>query len=159
VILICGFIFWQFAWKLAPIPSSQYPDAEVNWPLRALYQTFWMTATSEGESPFLKALNLNRALAGLGLGLVALTGMTVARAPVTLVYGFIGGMGALPHSILPTLGGALLGRHYFERRVGREQWRRYAVVLLAGYQCGTGLIALGAASLAMIARSVSNLPY
>jgi hypothetical protein len=46
-----------------------------------------------------------------------------------------------------------------ERRLGRSEWRRYSVVVLAGYGCGMGLIALGASAIAMITKSVSTLPY
>ncbi len=159
IVIICGFIFWQFAWRLAPIPSSQYPDADVNWPLRSLTQCFWMTATREGDSPFLRAFSWPKAAIGLGTGLTSLTGMAVLHLPVTLVYGFVYGIGALPHGIIPTLAGALLSRFYFERRFGRERWRPYAVVLLAGYGCGLGLVALAASALSMVTTSVSNLPY
>lgn len=160
VVILCSLVFWQFAWRLAPIPSSNYPDAETTWPLRALQQTFWMTATSGREdSPFLRAFSFPKLALGLGVGLSALIGLTVAHMPVTLVYGFIYGIGALPHGIIPTLGGALLARLLMERRFGRDNWRRYSVVLLAGYRCGLGLVSLGCASLAMIARSVSKLPY
>jgi len=159
LVIICGLVFWQFAWRLAPIPSSQYPSAEVTWPLQSLHQTFWITATSAGESPFLKAFKFERAALGFGLALVGLTGMTLLRLPVTLIYGFIQGMGQLPHVILPMFAGALVSRFYFERRFGRDQWRRYAVVLLAGYQCGLGLVGLSSAALAMVTKSVSTLPY
>jgi hypothetical protein len=52
-----------------------------------------------------------------------------------------------------------VSRFYLERRLGRDQWRRYAVVLLAGYGCGLGLVGLAAAALAMVTKSVSTLPY
>jgi hypothetical protein len=160
ILIISGLLFWQFAWKLAPIPSNQYPDAEKTWPLRALHSTFWMTATStEGESPFLKAFSFGKAALGFGVGLTGLTGLSALRLPVTLVYGFINGMGMLPHAILPQLAGALLGRLYLERRLGRDTWRRYSVVVLAGYGCGMGLVALGSSAIAMITKSVSTLPY
>jgi hypothetical protein len=36
---------------------------------------------------------------------------------------------------------------------------RYAPVLLAGFSCGTGLIALASISIALISRAVAKLPY
>ncbi len=159
IVIICGFVFWQFMWRLAPIPSVRYPDAERMWPLRALQQTFWITATREGDSPFLRAFDMRKAGLGFGVTLSALVGMTALRMPVTLVYGFAQGMGSLPHYTILALLGALFGRFYMERRLGRATWRRYSVVLLAGWSCGLGLVALGAAALAMITTSVSHMPY
>jgi hypothetical protein len=36
---------------------------------------------------------------------------------------------------------------------------RFAPVLFAGFTCGTGLIAMAAISMALIAKAVSQLPY
>jgi len=159
VILICGLLFWQFAWKLAPIPSSVYPYTEGQWPLGALHQTFWITATREGPSPFRDAFDWHKMVLGFGVGFGGLSMMSALALPITLMYGFIRGIGSLPHAVIPEMFGALLGRYYFERRLGRQTWRRYSVVLLAGYSCGMGLVGLSSASLAMITTSVSRLQY
>jgi len=60
---------------------------------------------------------------------------------------------------VPQLIGGLLGRYYFARRFGVADWRRYAPVLLAGFSCGMGLIAMVAIALGLIAKSVSFLPF
>jgi hypothetical protein len=55
--------------------------------------------------------------------------------------------------------GALIGRFYFEKRFGKEKWRRYAPVLMAGYACGVGLVSAGSIAIGMIAKSVSQMMY
>jgi hypothetical protein len=55
--------------------------------------------------------------------------------------------------------GALIGRRYFRRRYGEENWRRYTPVLAAGYACGVGLIGMLSVSFAMIAKTISSLPF
>jgi hypothetical protein len=57
------------------------------------------------------------------------------------------------------MAGALLSRYYFEKRFGQRTWKQYATVLSAGYACGNGLIGMGSCAIAMIAKSVSQLPY
>jgi hypothetical protein len=46
-----------------------------------------------------------------------------------------------------------------EKRFGREKWRQYAPVLLAGYLCGVGLISAASIGISMISKSVSQLSY
>ena len=78
---------------------------------------------------------------------------------MAVVYGFITGIQSLPHLLIPQMAGALLGRYWLERRFGRIQWRRKAPVLLAGFACGQGLTGMGSVAIALIARSVAQLPY
>jgi len=33
ILLVCSFLFWQYMWKLAPIPSNAYPYAQKMWHL------------------------------------------------------------------------------------------------------------------------------
>ena len=68
-------------------------------------------------------------------------------------------MGAWPSDIVPTFFGAWLSRRYFQKRFGVDQWRQYAPVLLAGFSCGTGLIAMASIALSLIAKSVNYLPF
>ena len=81
------------------------------------------------------------------------------KLPALFFYGFIGGTGAWPMDTIPTFIGAWLGRRYFAKRFGLDNWRMYTPVLLAGFACGTGLIAMGAIALALIAKSVNYLPF
>jgi hypothetical protein len=92
-----------------------------------------------------------------GLGVYAL--ISAFRLPVMFFYGLVGGTGGMIHGAIPTMFGALLGRHYFQKRFGTAEWHRYAPVLLAGFSCGMGLIAMVAIALGLISKSVSFLPF
>jgi len=157
--LICGFIFWSLIWKMSPIPSPTFQYAQNFWHLIALRNCLWYSATTEGGSVFAKAIKLKWIITGFGFGLSSFLILSALALPTSLVYGFIRGMGTLPHMIIPEMAGALIAKYYFERKFGRKTWRLYAVVLMAGYACGMGLIGMGSVAIALITKSVLQLPY
>jgi hypothetical protein len=158
--IFCSLLFWQFIWRLAPIPSVYYPFVQKMWPLRALSSGLWMTMTLRPEtSLFFKAWNLNRAIGGLGFGLITYVVMARLRLPTMLIYGIIRGLGNLPHYAFPEMLGGLLSKYYFEKRFGTRVWKQYATVLMAGYACGMGLVGMGTVAIAMVSKSVSQMPY
>jgi len=159
IMIVCSFIFWQFFWRLAPIPSQAYPYAQKMWHLAAFNQGLWMTATSDENSYFLKAINKDIILGGLAFGLCGYAILSWFKLPILLIYGFIRGLGSLPHGFIPEMFGALLARYYFWPKYGKKQWRLYATVLVAGYACGMGLVGMACAAIAMISKAVSQLPY
>ena len=160
IFLFSSFIFWAFFWHTSAIPSSQHPFAQRFWPLAATFQAMFQSINRKGGPTWvLEGINTNRILGGTAAGL-ALYGITaICRIPSLFYYGFIGGIGAWPADALPTFLGAWMGQRYFSKRFGVEQWRMYAPVLLAGFSCGTGLIAMAAIALALIAKSVNYLPF
>lgn len=160
ILLIGGLIYWQFIWHTSPIPSSQYPYAQKMWPIQATQRAIWSQINKEGGAAWV--LNAIKPTVILGGGIVTLVlyGIMFAlKAPMLAFYGAAGGSGALPHDTIPTLIGALFGRHYFAKRLGVERWTSYAPVLLAGFACGTGLISMGAIALALISKAVQPLPF
>lgn len=160
IFLTASFIFWAFFWHTGAIPSSQHPYAQRFWPLVATFQAMFQTINKpDGPKWVLEGINAVRIGAGLvaGLGLYGI--MSLAKVPALFYYGMVGGVGAWPADIIPTFFGAWLGRRYFAKRFGVEQWRMYAPVLLAGFACGTGLIAMAAIALSLIAKSVNYLPF
>ena len=78
---------------------------------------------------------------------------------MALFYGFIGGVGAWPHFLLPNFIGAMLGRYYFQQRFGENRWRAYTPILLAGYSCGMGLVGMSSIALALISKAVSSIVF
>jgi hypothetical protein len=161
VILVASFVFWAFFWHTSQIPSAQHPYANKFWPISATFQAMFNTINKkEGGITWVKdAINGGRVLIGLGAGLGLYGLFTVFKWPMLTFYGFIGGAGAYPHDTIPTFFGAWLGRKYFMKRFGEENWQRYTPVLLAGFACGTGLIAMASIGLALIAKSVNYLPF
>ena len=159
IVTICSFIFWQFIWRLAPVPSNAYPYAQKMWHLGALSQCLWLSSTGENNVFFREAVKPPVMAFGFTFCVGMYAVLSKLRLPVLLVYGVAQGLGAAPHFVFPEMIGALLSRYYFEKRFTQRTWKQYATVLAAGYACGTGLIGMGACAIAMIAKSVSQLPY
>ncbi len=160
IFLTASFVFWAFFWHTSAIPSSQHPYAQRFWPLAATFQAMFQTINKpDGPKWVLEGINMTRIGAGIlaGLGLYGI--LSLAKVPALFYYGMVGGVGAWPADIIPTFFGAWLGRRYFAKRFGMDQWRMYAPVLLAGFACGTGLIAMAAIALSLIAKSVNYLPF
>ncbi len=161
IILVASFIFWAFFWHTSEIPSSAHPFAAKVWPIYATFSAMFNTINRhQGGIGWVKeAINFPRIGGGIvaGLALYGLFGLF--KLPGLFYYGFIGGSGAWPMDTIPTFIGAWLGRRFFARRFGLDNWRMYTPVLLAGFACGTGLIAMASISLALIAKSVNYLPF
>ncbi len=49
LVLVTSFMYWSYIWKMAPIPSDNYPYVQLFWPLRALQSCVWFTSTMRGE--------------------------------------------------------------------------------------------------------------
>jgi len=159
IILFASFIYWQFLWKMAEIPSVQYPYAQKFWQLSALNQSLWYTATAEGNNFLLQALKAPVIAYAAGGATIVYVLFTVLKLPITLIYGFIRGLGHLPMNILPEIIGALIAQFFLIPKYGAKQWKLYATVLMAGFSCGMGLIGMACVAIAMIQRSISQLPF
>ena len=94
-----------------------------------------------------------------GFGLVAYFTMAFLGLPIFLIWGYVQSVNGIPHSLLPQIVGALMARFYFWKRYGKQEWRRYAMVLSVGFGVGMALIGMFCAALAMISKAVSALPY
>jgi hypothetical protein len=64
----------------------------------------------------------------------------------------------MPHVIIPQIIGALLGRYYFEKKLGL-MWGQYVPVLAAGVSCGFGLISMLCIGIVFLAKSTNTLVY
>jgi hypothetical protein len=163
LILVASFLYWAFLWHTSAIPSSQFPYAQLYWPVHVNYRVLWMSATTEGQGKavqqFLHAIQPSRIVVSMVAGIVAYGAISALKLPVLFFYGAVGGVGQMMHGTVPALTGGLLGRYYFARRFGLNDWRRYSPVLLAGFSCGMGLIAMVAIALGLITKSVSFLPF
>ena len=145
---------------MAPIPSAVYPYAAKFWPAQAQTSLIWLTANREGnENILFKIINVKYIAAGGLLSLLSYGAIAAAGLPIVLFYGLIAGTTALPGFAIQMFIGGMLGRYYFEKRYGKENWSAYAPVVVAGYYCGMGLIGMAAVALALLSKSVSRLPY
>ena len=99
------------------------------------------------------------AVGGALFALVMYFVMTFFGLPIFLIWGYVQSVNGIPHTLLPQIIGALLARFYFWRRYGKQEWRRYAMVLAVGFGVGMSLIGMLCAAMAMAAKAVSPLPY
>jgi len=76
-----------------------------------------------------------------------------------MFYGIIGGVAMMPHYVLPMFFGALLGKFYFSKKIGKETWRKYTPIILAGYACGMGLIGMISVAVALIAKTIFQIIF
>lgn len=159
VMVPCSLVFWSYIWRLAPIPSAQYPYAQKFWPYTAMMQALWITATTERQELLWEALKWKVIMGGLGFGILGYVVLSWLRWPVALIYGVIRGLGTMPHFIVLEMVGAVLGRYYFAKKFGRENWARFTPVLLAGASCGMGLVGMIGVAAALILQSIKRLPY
>jgi len=160
IVFAASIIFSQFIWSLAAIPSEAYPYANKMWDMWARQTLLLFSSTTGGESPFFDALKPEVIGTGLGTGLVLYSILATFGLPILFIYGVVRGFGmASPQNVIFEFMGALIGRLYFEKRFGKEKWRRYAPVLMAGYACGVGLVSAGSIAVGMIAKSVSQMMY
>ena len=96
---------------------------------------------------------------GTGFGLAAYSILALAGMPIFLIWGYVQSVNGIPHNLIPQIIGALLARHYFWKKYGKQEWRRYAMVLSVGFGVGMSLIGMFCAALAMIKKAVSSLAY
>ncbi len=78
------------------------------------------------------------------------------RLPAGVFYGFVGGQAVWPHYVIPQMIGALLGHYWLRRKFGEATWKAYTPILLAGYACGSGLVAMLAIGFALLAKAISR---
>jgi len=162
IIIVMSLIFANFIWSLGPIPGPQYPFAQRMWELGAEGAAITQSSTLGGYSTFEETLNWNKVpylVSGLTIGGAALVILGKLGLPIFLVFGAVRGLGQTdPHVVIPNLVGALIGRYYFQKRMGLE-WRKFVPVVVAGYACGVGLIATFCIGLTFLAKSVFQLPF
>jgi hypothetical protein len=161
IMMVCSFLFWGYVWRLQPIPSVYYPYAQKMWDYQAITQWVWFSATTEGghQEIFARAIKPTLMVGGLVFGLGAYAFLDWLRLPVLTIYGWIRGLGMMPHYIVLQFIGALIGRYYMRKRFGEENWRRWPPVLYAGFSCGTGLIAMLAIAVVLVKQSITQMPF
>ena len=159
VTLIATIGFSSFIWGMNEIPSSVYPFTQQMWELNAKNACLLFSSTSGEYSQFTEALSGGKIGIGFVVGLMLFGGLSFINAPITLIYGLLRGIGqTMPHVIIPQVIGAVLGRYYFEKRLGLK-WREYVPVLAAGFAAGVGLISMFCIGLVFLTKSTNSLPY
>jgi len=160
IIIVSMLLFAHLIWRIGDVPSGQFPFAQEMWPLFAESQSLIYSSTLQGYSEFEEAFNKGWPYipGGFGLGLAVFGALSYAGAPTLLFYGLVRGLGqALPHTILMNFVGAVIGRFYFQKRLG-ARWRQYIPVIAAGFGCGMGLVGTAGVGITFLVKSVFQLP-
>ena len=159
IILISSIFFMNFIWSLNDVPSAVYPFAEEMWKLHAENACIMFTATLGEFSIFEEAFNWMYITIGTLFGGLLFGIMSIVGAPVMLTYGVVRGLGqTTPHSVIPQFIGALIGRYYFQKRLGLK-WRQYIPVVSAGFACGMGLITTIGVGITFLSKAALPLPF
>lgn len=170
VLFACSIFFWAFIWKTNEVPSAFFPTAEIRWELQSKQNALLYSSTfvPEGQDPatvdirdsaFMSAIK-PEVIGGSAIGTVVVFALlTIFGLPVMLIYGFIRGIGDLPHYLVLELVGAMLGRYYFQKKFGADNFLRMAPTVVAGYFTGVGLIGMATIALNLIKQAVTGSPF
>ena len=171
ILFLLSLVFWAFIWKSGPIPSEAYPYAQVNWELMSKENVLLYSSTfvPPGEDPASRSIAdsqffkeaVHPKVIGSGL-LVTVIGFGLLSGfglPVMLIYGFIRGLGQIPHVMALEIVGALIGRFYLRRKFGARNFLRMIPVIMAGYFTGVGLISMATIAMNLIQQAVSGTPF
>jgi len=159
LILVSSIFFMNFIWSLNEIPSAVYPYADMMWKLNAENSCITYSATLGEYSMFEQAFRVEYLGAGTLFGGALFGILSWCNAPVMFIYGVIRGIGqTMPHSVIPQFIGALLGRYYFQKRLGLK-WRQYIPVVCAGFFCGEGLVTTLGVGITFLSKAVIPLPF
>jgi len=159
---VLSFIFWAFIWKSGAIPSDLFPYAQKMWELNAKNTVLLYSATLDtgGAKPlFFEALHPMIIAGSFSFSMVAFVIMSILKLPIMAIYGFVQGIGGMPHGFVPLVIGALIGKFYFQKKLGQKRLLEIMPVLLAGYGTGGGLIALIGVAINLIVSAVSSAPF
>lgn len=156
---ILSFVFWSFIWHSSAIPSDLYPFAQKMWDLQAKNTVLLYSATLDtgGAQPlFFQALHPWVIAGSFSFGLLAFVTLSAFSLPVMTVYGFVQGVGNMPHAFVAMIIGGLIGKFYFHKKFGQKRFLEIAPVVVAGYGTGIGLIALIGVAINLIVTAVSS---
>ncbi|RLF23564.1 MAG: hypothetical protein DRN15_05805 [Thermoprotei archaeon] len=151
---VLSFVWMEFFWRIAPIPSSIYPYALATWPAMLISQAVWWTR-QVGVKPWLFWGSFFTML-GIGFG-----GELAARLygfPFSII-GLVTGASIIPPGVIPVFIGSMLNKYVLPRLMGKERWERYRTVIAAGIMCGEGIAAGIAIACSLIAKATWIKPW
>ncbi len=159
IILVSSILFASFIWSLAEVPSAVYPYAQKMWELEAMNRSIIFSSTLGEYSLFEDAFRWDYLGFGTGFGVLLFGLLNGFGAPIFLTYGVVRGLGqSLPQMIIPQMLGAVIGKFYFQRKLGLR-WRQYIPVVAAGFACGMGLVTVLCVGITFLSKAVIQLPF
>ena len=150
---VVGFLMMDFFWRLAPIPSSAYPNSMVYWPLFATNDSLFATRQIVLDPKLMGAAAMIALALASATPILARVG--ISFSPVPLLVGCY----IIPPYTIMMFAGSLAGRYLIRKYVGAERWSRVRGILAAGLLAGVGVfIGIGIALL-LVARAAWVWPW
>ncbi|MBN4074071.1 OPT/YSL family transporter [bacterium AH-315-E10] len=170
LLFVFSLCFWAFIWKSNAVPSDMFPSAQLHWELAAKNQTLLFSSTfvpegvdpdthSFADSEFAKALHPKVIGIGAGVTVSLFAIFSWVGLPTMLIYGMIRGFGNMPHVMILEIIGALIGRYYFQKKYGADNFLRMAPTIMAGFMTGVGLIGMATIAMTLIKNAISSAPF
>ena len=96
---------------------------------------------------------------GTVFSMVLYVGLNLFGMPMFFMWGYIGAVASVGvagfFAMFTEVIGAFLAKYYFWPKYGKQQWRRYAMIIAVGYGVGVSLIGMACSALRMIEGAVS----
>lgn len=144
-----GFFIIDLYWRLAPIPSSAYPNSMVFWPMFATNDALFATRQIRLDPRMIAITTAISALLMLATPVIS-----KAVLPVPLLTGCY----VIPPYAISIFIGSLIG-HILKRYIGTEKWSEIKGPIAAGILTGAGVFAGISISLLLITRAAWVWPW
>lgn len=151
---IFSFVWTEFFWRIAPIPSSAYPYAMASWPAALVSSVVWIIG-EVGVKPWLFMYSFAGMLSLLLGGEFA---ARVLHVPFSSM-GVLMGATTIPPYAIPVLIGALFNRYVLPRFIGKERWDRNKAIIVAGITTGQGVATGVGIALMLITKATWIKPW
>jgi hypothetical protein len=150
---IFSFIYVQFFWAIAPIPSSQYPYVMAYWPVQLISMGVWISREIVANI----ALLLYSYAGMLSIGLAGTFASRYLGVPFDFTALVTGTQTIPPYAMAIFLGG-IIGKA-IESRIGKESYRRNRNTVIAGLGMGLGIVVGIASAITLVLKSTWIKPF
>lgn len=131
---VLGFMFMDFFWRIAPIPSSVYHYTMIYWPLWAMNDCLFATRQIIVDP----TLIMSSAGVSMGIFILAqvMSKIGVSFLPIPLIMGFY----TIPPYAVTIFIGSIIAK-YVARLIGRKRWDSIKGTVVSGALAGMGIVA------------------
>ncbi|MCC6004403.1 MAG: hypothetical protein LM590_08700 [Thermofilum sp.] len=150
---IFSFIYVQFFWAIAPIPSSQYPYVMAYWPVQLISMGIWVSREIVASMTLL----LYAYASMLSVGIAGILANRYFGLPFDFTA-LVTGTQTIPPYAMAILMGSIIGK-IVESRVGRESYMRNRNTVIAGLGMGLGVVVGIASAITLVFKSTWIKPF
>ena len=150
---IFSFIYVQFFWAIAPIPSSQFPYVMAYWPVQLISMGIWISR----EIVASMALLLYAYVGVLSIGAAGFLANRYLGLPFDFTA-LVTGTQTIPPYAMAILMGSIIGK-VIESRIGRESYMRNRNTVIAGLGMGLGIVVGIASAITLVLKSTWIKPF